>query len=328
VPRSELDGRLPARASASARTARTPPPRFGDDRRVARISGVLVTLNEAHNIRYALGSLASWCDELIVVDQHSEDGTSDIAREMGAHVFDHERTGIADPARVFAVAQSTGDWVMILDGDEMVPATLGRHLRQFVDGEPAADIVLIPFVNIHLGRWNRAGNQNWPSRKARFFRPGAVEVSGRIHASLTPRPDARKVPADATPEMAIWHFSYPSVEILMEKTDRYTTIQARQALEKGRRPSGHVKWFFGDALRYAWREYIRGRGYRDGTAGMIVTVSRIYYRFLVRAKMWDMLRTDARMRNRDRIRDRLLHEHEPGATEAPIRPPGAPRGRA
>ncbi len=203
---------------------------------MARISGVLVTLNEAHNIRYALGSLASWCDELIVVDQHSDDGTADIARELGARVFDHERTGIADPARVFAVAQSTGDWVMILDGDEMVPATLGRHLRQFVDSDPAADIVLIPFVNIHLGRWNRAGPQNWPSRKARFFRPGAVEVSGRIHASLTPKEDARKLPADATPEMAIWHFSYPSVEVLMEKTERYTSIQARQALEEGSAP--------------------------------------------------------------------------------------------
>ena len=60
---------------------------------MVRISGVINTLNESSNIRYALGSLLPWCDEVIVLDQHSEDGTAAIAAEMGARVVQHERTG-------------------------------------------------------------------------------------------------------------------------------------------------------------------------------------------------------------------------------------------
>ena len=66
---------------------------------MARISGVVIALNEAHQLHYALSTLMPWCDEVIVVDQHSEDETASIAEEMGATVHQHDRTGgIADPA--------------------------------------------------------------------------------------------------------------------------------------------------------------------------------------------------------------------------------------
>ena len=69
---------------------------------MARISGVVIALNEAHQLHYALSTLLPWCDEVIVVDQHSEDDTAKIAEEMGATVYQHDRTGgIADPARRF-----------------------------------------------------------------------------------------------------------------------------------------------------------------------------------------------------------------------------------
>ena len=65
---------------------------------MARISGVVIALNEADQLHYALSTLRPWCDEVIVVDQHSEDDTARIAEEMGATVYQHERTGgIADP---------------------------------------------------------------------------------------------------------------------------------------------------------------------------------------------------------------------------------------
>ena len=97
---------------------------------MARISGVVIALNEERQLHYALGTLLPWCDEVIVVDQHSEDETAAIAERMGATVYQHDRTGgIADPARRFAVGKATGDWIFILDADEMVPPSLARHLR-------------------------------------------------------------------------------------------------------------------------------------------------------------------------------------------------------
>jgi glycosyltransferase involved in cell wall biosynthesis len=276
---------------------------------MARISGVVIALNEEHQLHYALGTLLPWCDEVIVVDQHSEDETATIAERMGATVYQHERTGgIADPARRFAVGKATGDWILILDADEMVPPTLARHLRQLADSDPAVDVVLVPRANVILGRWLRYGN-NWPARHARFFRPGSLLMSDRIHRSIEPARGSRKRKLPADPGLAIWHFPGGDLSDLVRKVDRYTDIEARQAYARGRRTHSPA-----DLLReagvYLWRQYIRGGGYRDGTMGLAVALTRTYYRVLAAAKLWELPRREARAAAVTAQRDRLLRRWE------------------
>ncbi len=272
---------------------------------MARISGVIIALNEAHQLHYALSTLLPWCDEVIVVDQHSEDDTAAIAERMGATVYQHERTGgIADPARRFAVSKAGGDWIFILDADEMVPPTLATHLRALADSEPPIDVVMVPRANVILGRWIRHGN-NWPSRHARFFRPGSLLMTDRIHRSIEPAPGTRRERLAADTGLAIWHFPGGNLSDLVRKVDRYTDIEARQAYARGRRVD-HPAQLFGDAIRYFWRQYIRGRGYRDGTMGLAVALTRTYYRVLTAAKLWELPRKKARASQVEMVRERLL----------------------
>ena len=67
------------------------------------ISGLINTWNEADTIRYAVESLRSWCDEVLVVDQQSTDGTADIARRCGARVVEVEPTGYVEIIREMSV---------------------------------------------------------------------------------------------------------------------------------------------------------------------------------------------------------------------------------
>lgn len=273
-----------------------------------RIAGVVNTLNESHNIRYALGTLG-WCDDLVVVDQYSSDGTADIAREMGARVFQHERTGgIGDAARAFAVEQAEADWVLILDADEMIPPALARYLRDEVSKNDPADVFLLPRANIIMGRMMRHGT-NWPSRRARFFRPGTVDISGRIHHGLVPVPGVSVLRTPARVELAIWHFSYADVQTVVEKVNRYTTIEAGQALQRGEPAPRSARRFLASGARWFWTSYIRDRGYRDGTTGLILAVSRAYYRFLRAAKMWEAPRAAARDQGVREVRERLVASH-------------------
>jgi glycosyltransferase involved in cell wall biosynthesis len=276
---------------------------------VARISGVVIALNEAQQLHYALGTLVPWCDEVVVVDQHSDDETAAIAERMGAVVFQHERTGgIADPARRFAVSKATGDWIFILDADEMVPKTLADHLRAWADRDPSYDVAMVPRANIILGRWIRYGN-NWPSRHARFFRPGSLLMTDRIHKSIVPAPGTRVHRLPDEPGLAIWHFPGGSLSDLVRKVDRYTDIEARQAYANGRRVDSPVQ-LLTDAARYLWRQYIRDRGYRDGTMGLAVALTRTYYRVLTAAKLWELPRREQRAREVAVLRDRLLARWE------------------
>ncbi|PYU89881.1 MAG: glycosyltransferase family 2 protein, partial [Acidobacteria bacterium] len=111
-----------------------------------RISVVVNTLNEEKNLPYALRSVRSWVDEIVVVDMHSQDRTVEIAREYGAKVYSHEPMGFVEPARAFAVAQAGGDWILILDADEVVPLLLSRRLREIARRDEA-DVVTLPRLN-------------------------------------------------------------------------------------------------------------------------------------------------------------------------------------
>jgi glycosyltransferase involved in cell wall biosynthesis len=276
---------------------------------VATISAVVIALNEGHQLHYALSTLLPWCDEVIVVDQHSEDDTAAIAERMGATVYQHDRTGgIADPARRFAVSKARGDWVFILDADEMVPPTLAAQLRELADSGPEVDVVMVPRANVILGRWIRHGN-NWPSRHARFFRPGSLLMTDRIHRSIEPAPGTRRHKLAADPALAIWHFPGGNLSDLVRKVDRYTDIEARQAYARGRRVD-HPLQLFPEAARYFWRQYLRGRGYRDGTMGLAVAITRTYYRVLTAAKLWELPRSKARAAEVTLMRDRLLTRWE------------------
>lgn len=267
------------------------------------ISGVINTWQEAANIRTAIASLRGWCDEIIVVDQHSPDGTAAIAEAEGARVILCERTGFVEAARKLGVDAAAGSWILALDADELVHPDLGRELRRIAETD-AADVVRIPRKNIILGRWMRYG-QWWPNAKPRFFRREALIVGEKIHAGLVPAPGARVLELPARPEMALWHYSYHSLEDLVEKTNRYTSIEARQAGARRRARARPVR-MLREAGRSFWDEYLARQGYRDGTAALAVAVTRAYYRFLSLAKTWDEPAAVVRLDTYERSKRRLL----------------------
>jgi glycosyltransferase involved in cell wall biosynthesis len=299
---------------------------------MARISGMINTLNEADNIRQALGSLLPWCDEVIVVDQHSEDGTAEIAREMGAIVHAFDRTGFVEPARHFAFQQTTGDWVMILDADEIVPAPLARRLRELADRDEPWDAVTFANVNILLGRWTRYGKW-WPGYKPRFFRREALVLTPKIHAGIRPVKGARVLEMEPRKDLAIWHFSYHSVGDMVDKANRYSGFEAGQRADR-KVPRPDVKRALKAGGTRFWREYLRGRGYQDGWVGLTVGITRAFYAYMEKVKQWDEPRVADRLRSYDRTKAKLLDGYAgfdrpggsggiPAATSAP-QPPQEP----
>src|SRR5674476_460941 len=92
-----------------------------------KISCVINTFEEAQNIRFCLEAL-TWCDEIIVVDMFSSDETLKIAKEYTDKIFLFEQKGYVEPARKFAVEQATGDWILIVDADELISAPLKEQI--------------------------------------------------------------------------------------------------------------------------------------------------------------------------------------------------------
>ena len=100
---------------------------------MSRISAVINTFNEEKNIKRCIDSLKNFADEIVVVDMQSIDKTKEIAKSMGAKVFDCDYVGYVEPARNFAIKKAKNDWILILDADEELLPSLKLILKDRVD---------------------------------------------------------------------------------------------------------------------------------------------------------------------------------------------------
>lgn len=251
-----------------------------------RISVVINTWNEEQNLPWALGSVRSWADEIVVVDMHSQDRTREIAESYGAKVFLHEWLGFSEPARAFAIEQSQGDFVLLLDADEMIPEPLSRELRR-ITAEDRYDVAYLARSNYMFGK--KLEHTGWGAdqdRHLRFFRRGSLSTSDTIHNWMHAAPGARIYKLPAEPALSIVHFNYIDVAQFIEKLNRYTTVEAKQAQERGQSETawGTARQVLGELTR----RYLKKGGYRDGWRGFYLSLLMGLYRVGTAAKLAEL----------------------------------------
>jgi glycosyltransferase involved in cell wall biosynthesis len=99
-----------------------------------KITALLHTHNDALRLGRALDSLRP-CDEVLVIDDRSEDDTSRVAREHGA-IFKAAIPGVTSGAYA---ADAAHDWILCLRPDETLSDDLEASLFDWKKEEPAAN---------------------------------------------------------------------------------------------------------------------------------------------------------------------------------------------
>lgn len=100
---------------------------------MATLSLAMIVKNEGTTIERVLGCAKHFCDEMIVVDTGSTDDTVAKAKALGAEV--HHFTWIDDfaAARNFSFSKCTKDWIIWLDGDDLVTPENQERIHQLKD---------------------------------------------------------------------------------------------------------------------------------------------------------------------------------------------------
>lgn len=247
---------------------------------MARITVVINTLNEEKNIAKAIASLQGFADEIVVVDMESSDETVAIAKKLRAKVFKHQRTGYVEPARNFALSKAKGDWIFILDADEILPKTLQKKLLTIIKTSKN-DYFRVPRKNIIFGKWIKHSRW-WPDYNIRFFKKGHVSWNEVIHA--VPMTSGRGADIPAKETFAIVHSNYPTLELYLERMNRYTTIQARTLVAEG------YKFNWTDLLRKPLSEFLSryfvGESYKDGIHGLALSLLQSFSELTLYLKIW------------------------------------------
>jgi glycosyltransferase involved in cell wall biosynthesis len=224
----------------------------------AALSAVLITRNAAGVLQSCLESLA-FVDEIVIVDSASNDGTVEIAQRHGARVVQKEWLGFGRQKQ-FAVEQARNDWVLCLDADERVSAELAASIQAAL-AAPVSPVYRMARRNRFLGRWLAHG-EGYPDWSPRLF--------NRMNARWSDDLVHEKVLFAVTPgtlQGDLMHDSADDLAKYLDRQNRYTTLAARQAFERGR-SAGIAHLLLSPVVRF-FKFYVLRLGFLDGVPGLL-----------------------------------------------------------
>lgn len=245
------------------------------------LSAVLITRNAAAQLPDCIASLG-FCDEVVVVDSGSEDGTALLAARLGARVIESEWRGFG-PQKQYAVEQARHDWVLCVDADERVDKRLRDSIVAVL---PAPTFAAYRFArsNRFMGRYLRHG-EGYPDWSLRLFdRRRARWSDDAVHEKVLVDGPVGTLAGD------LLHDSAESLDAYMAKQNRYSTLAAETALKAGRRASA-AQLLLSPAARFVKFYVLRG-GFLDGLPGLVHILVGCSASFAKYAKMLAFQRSE------------------------------------
>lgn len=258
-----------------------------------KISAFIICKNEEPVIENALKSL-KFADEIIVVDGQSTDKTVSLVQKYTSKIFIRPWTNFGEQ-RNFALSHCKMDWVFYLDSDEVVSDELNQWIMKFKKGvtenlkDSPVDALVGPPKNQNIelieirrfehfkGRRFLYGADN-PSYQWRLFKREGSTFRGEVHEYPVVEGKVMRL------EAPILHFPKSSISELMDKINRYSTMEAENMYKRGMKRGVLYMYFSG--LSMFLKAYFRKRGYKDGTLGFILAVLAGTTFFLRQAKLY------------------------------------------
>ncbi|MCA1713640.1 MAG: glycosyltransferase family 2 protein [Gammaproteobacteria bacterium] len=242
------------------------------------LSAVVTTFNSAQTLSACLDSLA-FCDELVVLDSGSTDGTAQIS-------LDHRAKLIVQPFKGYsaqkqsAIDHAAHDWVLLLDSDEWLAADAGPRIGEaLVTAQHVA--YRLPRREWLFWRWQSPAARH--NRYVRVFDRRHARMSGHhVHESIIAHGSVGEIDA------LILHRGDRDVAAKVGKANLYSSLQLQHDNGRGK------PWLKTRIVLYpmfAFLRYYLLRGhFRAGWAGFIAARVHAFYAFLKYAKLLEAQR--------------------------------------
>ena len=268
-----------------------------------KISVLILTLNEEVNLPECLESV-KWCDDIVVFDSLSTDGTVAIAEAAGARVvqraFDNWSTH-----QNWAVENIDfkHQWIFYLDADERCDSLLAKELLQINDSEECSAFQ-VRRKDYFMGRWLKHA-QLYPTWITRVFRKGKIRYERLVNPVA--------VVEGKTGRLQGHLVHYPFSHGIAHWYDRHNQYSGLEALELLRESSVSLDFWAvfsakPEVRRRALKELayktpgrplfmllyllVVRRGFLDGMPGLNYCVMRSTYEFMIDLKVKELRRRE------------------------------------
>ncbi len=245
-------------------------------------------MNEEKYIAQCIESLQKVADEVLVVDSCSTDKTPEICRSMGVRLITQPFLGYIQQKN-FAMEKATYDHILSLDADEVLSDTLIQSILE-VKSNWQQDGYRFNRLNRFCGKWLRYTN-HYPDRKLRMWdRRKGCWGGVNPHDKVLMKEGA----STAWLRGDLLHYMCDSYEESLDTINRFSTIAAREAYERGQSCPA-FKVFYKTVWRFLQHFVVKG-GFMLGYTGFVVSYQDAFQCFQKYVK----------------LRHLILHEKEAG----------------
>lgn len=226
------------------------------------LSAAVMVYNGMGTIGPCLDALVAFCDEVVVVDDESTDGTFAYLESRGDVVcFQHRHETFAAQRQLVA-SRCRGAWILTVDADEICGEALGRRIREAIARPGAPDAFLLrhrsPFpAGLHGAYWG------WHPRLVRADRCRWVETDNP-HSPL----DTRGLRVRRLRGAWIEHAPLEGPATLLRKSINRSLILAGQEASRGR--SGRLWRMAGSVAGRFFHAFLRHGCWRYGRDGFVM----------------------------------------------------------
>ena len=248
------------------------------------VSLYIIAYNEAHNLREVLPTVR-WADEVVVADSFSTDDTAEVCAQFGVRHVNIPFEGFGK-LRTDTLALLQHDWVVSIDSDERSTPEFAEEVRRTL-AAPQHAAYFVPRLNYFLGRAVRRCGLYPDYRQPQVFDRRQLKYRADIvHESFD---CSGSVGYFQNP---VLQHPWPSLAVVLSKTDRYTTLMAKRYFEAGRRAG--FRQLALNPLGAFLKKYFAQQGFREGVPGLMISALNSYYTFLKYAKLWELQNQPAR----------------------------------
>ncbi|HEU5078037.1 MAG TPA: glycosyltransferase family 2 protein [Opitutaceae bacterium] len=282
------------------------------------VSILIPIKNEAANLPRCLAAV-SWADEIFVVDSQSTDGSIAIAEQAGAKVVQFKFNGVWPKKKNWALDNLPfrNEWVFILDADEVLLPGTGEEFAEIVaNNGHGHEGYWINRRFMFMGKWlKHAYYPNWNLRllkhKAGRYEQlvmGATQSGdNEVHEHISVKGTTGRLKSEMD------HYAFPSVDIFVEKHNRYSNWEAALEVQDTKHASEHLqhgatksrrkikqlarKMPCRPLLRFLYVYLFQG-GILDGREGFYFAKLHGFYEFLSVAKAYELRKKNAAAKSR------------------------------
>ena len=220
------------------------------------LSVVIIAKNEENFIEDAVKS-AQFADEIIVLDSNSVDKTSEIARKLGARVYQQTWLGFGAQKNK-AIDIASNEWIFVLDSDERITLDLKVEIIKTLNN-PLFDAYYVARLNNFFGK-NIKTCGLYPDYSVRLFKKSKGRFDNvPVHESVRVDGKISKL------KNHMIHLAYDNVDEFKAKQKKYAKLSLRH------------KSFIRALIAPCWtfvRLYFLKLGFIDGRHGFLI--SKIY----------------------------------------------------